>query len=61
MLTQIYEISSPDEARAVAGIGIDHIGVLVGDGEFTHPNGRRRQRPNLLDPRAVLGALQWAV
>jgi phosphoribosylanthranilate isomerase len=34
MLTQIYEISSPDEARAVSAIGIDHIGVLVGDGEF---------------------------
>lgn len=34
MLTQIYEVSSPDEARAVAEIGIDHVGVLVGDGEF---------------------------
>ena len=34
MLTQIYEISSPDEARAVSEIGIDHVGVLVGDGEF---------------------------
>ena len=34
MLTQIYEISSPDEAWAVSEIGIDHAGVLVGDGEF---------------------------
>jgi phosphoribosylanthranilate isomerase len=34
MLTQIYEISSPDEARAVSEIGISHVGVLVGDGEF---------------------------
>ncbi len=34
MLTQIYEISSPDEARAVSEIGIDHVGILVGDGEF---------------------------
>jgi phosphoribosylanthranilate isomerase len=34
MLTQIYEISSPDEARAIAEIGIDHVGVLVGGGEF---------------------------
>jgi phosphoribosylanthranilate isomerase len=34
VLTQIYEISSPDEARAISEIGIDHIGVLVGDGEF---------------------------
>jgi len=35
MLTQIYEISSPAEARDVSEIGIDHVGVLVGDGEFT--------------------------
>jgi len=34
MLTQIYEISSPDEAAAIAAIGIDHVGVLVGDGQF---------------------------
>ena len=34
MLTQIYEISSPDEARVVSQIGIDHVGVLVGDGGF---------------------------
>jgi phosphoribosylanthranilate isomerase len=33
-LTQIYEISSPDEAAAVARIGIDHVGVLVGNGAF---------------------------
>ncbi|WP_164936491.1 hypothetical protein [Bradyrhizobium nanningense] len=34
MLTQIYEISSTEEARAVSEIGIDHVGILVGDGEF---------------------------
>jgi phosphoribosylanthranilate isomerase len=34
MLVQIYETSSPDEARALADIGVDHIGVLVGDGSF---------------------------
>ncbi|MEA2792466.1 MAG: phosphoribosylanthranilate isomerase [Acetobacteraceae bacterium] len=34
MLTQIYEISSPEEARAVSIMGVDHIGILVGDGEF---------------------------
>jgi phosphoribosylanthranilate isomerase len=34
MLTQIYEVSTPEEARTIAGIGIDHIGVLVGNGEF---------------------------
>jgi phosphoribosylanthranilate isomerase len=34
VLTQIYEIASPAEARAIAAIGVDHIGVLVGDGRF---------------------------
>src|SRR5262245_39742693 len=34
MLVQIYEISSPEEARALGEIGVDHIGVLVGDGSF---------------------------
>jgi len=34
MLVQIYEISSPKEARAVSDLGVDHIGVLVGDGSF---------------------------
>ena len=34
MLTQIYEVGTADEARAISAIGVDHIGVLVGDGEF---------------------------
>src|SRR5215211_22018 len=34
MLVQIYEISTPEEARALGGLGVDHIGVLVGDGSF---------------------------
>ena len=34
MLTQIYEVSTPEEARSISAIGVDHIGVLVGDGEF---------------------------
>ena len=34
MLVQIYEVSTPDEARALAELGVDHIGVLVGDGSF---------------------------
>jgi len=34
MLVQIYEIVSPDEARALGEIGVDHIGILVGDGSF---------------------------
>jgi phosphoribosylanthranilate isomerase len=34
MLTQIYEISTPEEARAISVVGVDHIGILVGNGEF---------------------------
>jgi phosphoribosylanthranilate isomerase len=34
MITQIYEIGNPTEAREVAEAGADHIGVLVGNGEF---------------------------
>jgi phosphoribosylanthranilate isomerase len=34
MLVQIYEVSSPQEARALAKLGVDHIGVLVGNGSF---------------------------
>jgi phosphoribosylanthranilate isomerase len=34
MLTQIYEVSTPEEARAISAIGVAHIGILVGKGEF---------------------------
>jgi phosphoribosylanthranilate isomerase len=34
MLIQIYEITSPEEAAAISAMGVDHIGVLVGDGSF---------------------------
>jgi phosphoribosylanthranilate isomerase len=34
MLVQIYEVRSPQEAAAVAQLGVDHIGVLVGKGTF---------------------------
>ncbi len=34
MIVQIYETSTTEEARALAEIGADHIGVLVGDGSF---------------------------
>jgi phosphoribosylanthranilate isomerase len=34
MLTQIYEVSSAKEASAISAMGVDHIGVLVGDGSF---------------------------
>jgi len=31
---QIFEVQTPEEAAALAGLGVDHIGVLVGDGAF---------------------------
>src|SRR4051812_11597271 len=34
MLTQIYEVSTSEEARAISAIGVAHIGILVGNGEF---------------------------
>jgi phosphoribosylanthranilate isomerase len=34
MIVQIYEVTSPAEARALSVFGVDHIGVLVGDGTF---------------------------
>ena len=34
MLVQIYETSSPEEANALSAMGVDHIGILVGNGSF---------------------------
>jgi phosphoribosylanthranilate isomerase len=34
VLVQIYEVTSAQEASALAKLGVDHIGVLVGVGEF---------------------------
>lgn len=34
MLTQIYEVSSVAEAAAISALGVDHVGILVGDGSF---------------------------
>ena len=34
MLVLIFEVQSPDEAAALVRLGVDHIGVLVGDGVF---------------------------
>jgi len=34
VLTQIYEVSTPEEARLISEVGVDHIGILVGNGEF---------------------------
>ena len=34
MLSQMYEVTTPEAARSIGEIGIHHIGVLVGKGEF---------------------------
>src|SRR5262245_53916508 len=34
MIIQIYEVTRPAEAHALGAMGVDHIGVLVGDGSF---------------------------
>lgn len=44
MLVQIYEVSSPEEARALSIFGVDHIGVLVGDGSFPREQSITRAR-----------------
>jgi phosphoribosylanthranilate isomerase len=44
MLVQIYEVSSPEEARALSTLGVDHIGVLVGDGSFPREQSIARAR-----------------
>lgn len=34
VVVQIYEVTTPDEAHALSAMGVDHVGVLVGDGSF---------------------------
>jgi phosphoribosylanthranilate isomerase len=44
LIVQIYEVSSPDEARALCGIGVDHVGVVVGAGAFPREQSIARAR-----------------
>jgi phosphoribosylanthranilate isomerase len=44
MLVQIYEVGSPKQARALGGLGVDHVGVLVGDGAFPREQSVQRAR-----------------
>lgn len=44
MLTQIYEVQSPAAADAVSAIGVDHVGVLVGWGDFPRELGLSQAR-----------------
>ena len=50
MIVQIYEVSTPAEAHALGAMGVDHIGVLVGDGSFP-----REQRIEMA--RAIFAAI----
>ena len=42
MIVQIYEVSSPAEASELVAVGVDHVGVLVGPGEFPRELGPER-------------------
>jgi phosphoribosylanthranilate isomerase len=42
MLTQIYEVSTPSEADAISVLGVDHVGVLVGNGAFPREQSARK-------------------
>jgi phosphoribosylanthranilate isomerase len=44
MIVQIYEVTTPEEARALSAMGVDHIGVLVGDGSFPREQTVERAR-----------------
>jgi len=44
MIVQIYEIQTPEEAAMLERLGVDHIGVLVGDGAFTRELSTDRAR-----------------
>jgi phosphoribosylanthranilate isomerase len=62
MLVQIYETSSAQEARALGELGVDHIGVLVGDGSFPREQSldRARQIFSAIPPPAKGVALSLA-
>ncbi|HEY7610277.1 MAG TPA: hypothetical protein VIF14_13670 [Alphaproteobacteria bacterium] len=62
MLVQLYEIGSPEEGRAVAALGIDHVGVLVGGGAFSRERAAAEARAIFaaLPPRAKRVALSLA-
>src|SRR5919106_760104 len=50
MIVQIYEVSSPEEAAALCSLGVDHVGVLVGDGTFP-------REQSIEDARTIFAAI----
>src|SRR4051812_20559763 len=56
-LTQIYEVSTAEQARSISEIGVDHIGILAGNGEFP----RELSLENVADvATAVLSPSRWS-
>jgi phosphoribosylanthranilate isomerase len=53
MIVQIYETQHASEARALEAVGVDHIGVLVGQGRYA-----RELRP--LQARRIFQAITQA-
>jgi phosphoribosylanthranilate isomerase len=51
MLTQIYEVSTASEADAMSDLGVDHVGVLVGNGAFPREHPAR-------EAEAILAAIR---
>ena len=50
VIVQIYEVSSTDEAAALSRLGVDHVGVLVGDGAFP-------REQSIEDAKKILAAI----
>src|SRR5262245_21235552 len=48
MIVQIYETQSAEEARNLVGAGVDHVGVLVGNGEYPREFSTEQAREILL-------------
>jgi phosphoribosylanthranilate isomerase len=44
MIVQIYEVTTPAEARALGTMGVNHVGVLVGEGSFPREQTIERAR-----------------
>ena len=63
MLVQIYEVATPEEAVALSRLGVDHLGVLVGDGAFPRelPAARARAIFAATPPPAKRVALSLSV
>ena len=57
MITQLYEISSLEEVQLCIDAGVDHVGVLVGEGQFPREL-RLDEAAQLLAtlPKGVLGS-----